>query len=234
LQLNQLLKKSLLLSAICVIHSLLDNKNLLIPRVELKSSIRDTVRRLLSSNFKPLSFYLTIVMLLCSSGCNDKELPNSGSGSLKAFDLAPNFELTSIDSKIYHLSDFKGKVVLLNFWATWCGPCVLEMPSLERLHQSLKAKGLEVITINMDAPGSDSAVKKFAESYGLNFKVLRDPQYGAADKYGVSGFPETFLIDREGKFIAFNDPASGRQSVRIISDRPWDSGKYLKQIESLL
>ena len=194
------------------------------------------VRRPLSSCIRsfPSLFFTSLLILLCCLGCNDKERPISGPGSLKAQDLAPDFELSGIDSKTYHLSDFRGQVVVLNFWATWCTPCVLEMPSLERLHQTLKEKGLRVIAVNMDDPGTEAGVKKFVESYGLNFAVLRDPNYSAAGKYGVSGFPETFFISREGKFISFKDPLTGTESVRIISDRPWDSVNYLKQIESLL
>ena len=175
-----------------------------------------------------------LIILLVDLGCNDKEVRLGASSLFHAQDAAPDFELTGIDSKVYHLSDFRGQVVLLNFWATWCGPCVLEMPSLERLHQTLKDKGFRVVAINMDEPGSDAAVKKFSESYGLNFTVLRDPRYGIADKYGVSGFPETFIINREGKFVSFKDPSTKTEQIRIISDRPWDSVNYLKELESLL
>lgn len=207
---------------------------MLILKVELINSINDMQKRPLRKRSKLIRLALLLVTVLAIFGCNEKEAPVTKFESLKSSEAAPDFELVGLDSKTYHLSDFKGQVVLLNFWATWCGPCVLEMPSFERLYQSLKAKGLQVIAINMDAPGSDAAVKKFSESYGLNFTVLRDPNYLVADKYGVTGFPETFIIDREGKFISFKDPSSGNQIVRIISDRPWDSVNYLKELESLL
>lgn len=212
---------------------------MLIPKDEWISSINDMLKRPQDRQPKPARFALFFsvvcsVALLACFGCNEKEAPLAKVESLEASQIAPDFELTGIDSKTYHLSDFKGQVVVLNFWATWCGPCVLEMPSLERLHQSLKNKGLVVVTINADSPGSDAAVKKFSESYGLNFPVLRDPNYIAADKYSVTGFPETFIINRQGQFVAFKDPDSGNQTVRIISDRPWDSGNYIKELERLL
>ena len=178
------------------------------------------VKRRLSSRLKLLHLPLVLLMLISSFGCNEREPRVAPADVFKAGETAPDFELVGIDSKLYHLSDFKGQVVLINFWATWCAPCVLEMPSFERLYQSLKDKGFQIITINMDAPGKDAEVKKFAESYGLNFSVLRDPNYSVADKYGVSGFPETFIVDRDGKFISFSDPYAKSKLVRIISDRP--------------
>jgi peroxiredoxin len=177
--------------------------------------------------------FLGCVLLGCVFGCTDKEQPITKQDKIIAGELAPDFELQGLDSKIYHLSDFRGKVVLLNFWATWCVPCVLEMPGLERLHQALQAKGFTVLSVNMD-DGGDEKVKKFVESYGLNFGILRDPKYAAADKFGVTGFPESFIIDRSGKFVDFKDPYSKTPKVRIISDRPWDSVNYIKELEKLL
>ena len=134
----------------------------------MKSSIDDMAKRPLSNRSKQLRYSILLAALLGGFGCNEKEAPVSGPSVLKTDEAAPDFELSGIDSKLYHLSDFKGQVVVLNFWATWCAPCVLEMPSLERLHQSLKDKGLRVIAINMDAPGADAEVKKFSSSYGHN------------------------------------------------------------------
>lgn len=200
----------------------------------MKNLTSDTAKRPLYNSLRLARVVLVLLAMLGWVGCNDKEPPVGYSVSPKVAEVAPDFSLTGLDGKSHRLSDFKGQVVFLNFWATWCAPCVLEMPSIERLYQSLKDKGLTVITINTDDSSSEEKVKKFVDTYGLNFKILRDPNFSVLDSYRVSGFPETFLIDREGKFLSFKDPKTDSDLVRIISDRPWDSAKYLKELEKLL
>lgn len=118
---------------------------------------------------------------------------------------APNFEaVTLIDHEARSLREtYRGQVVLVNIWATWCGPCRVEMPSIEALHREFGPKGLKVVAINAADPGaSDSVVKAFAQEYGLTFDILRDMPAAGQDSitatYKTRGFPESFVVDRNG------------------------------------
>jgi len=115
---------------------------------------------------------------------------------------APDFTVQDADRKIT-LSEFRGQVVVLNFWATWCGPCVEEMPSLVQLQQRFKGKGLTVIGVSIDVDGD--AYRKFLKDYKVDFLTVRDPDQKTSNLYGSFKWPETYIIDRNGivrrKFI---------------------------------
>lgn len=116
--------------------------------------------------------------------------------------MAPDFALPDLSGRTIHLSEFKGKPILLNFWATWCPPCRTEMPSLERAYQDYKGKGLVVLTINIDQR-SPSRVEAFVKEYSLTFPILLDPEWTAAEAYRVFGrVPTTYLINRAGEIVA--------------------------------
>jgi len=115
---------------------------------------------------------------------------------------APDFTVQDADRKVT-LNEFHGQVVVLNFWATWCGPCVEEMPSLVQLQQRFKAKGLTVIGVSIDVDGD--AYHKFLKDYKVDFLTVRDPDQKTSNLYGSFKWPETYIIDRNGivrrKFI---------------------------------
>lgn len=114
--------------------------------------------------------------------------------------VAPDFSLKSLDGKDVHLSDFKGKAVLLNFWATYCQPCKIEMPWFAELQKRYAPEGLEVIGVAMDDVGPDT-IKKFASDLGVNYPILIGKE-SVADLYGGMQFlPTTFYIDRQGKIV---------------------------------
>jgi len=96
------------------------------------------------------------------------------------------------------LADYKGDVVLLNVWATWCAPCEAEMPSMERLHRSYADSGLRIVAVSIDNPGREDAVREFIARYGLTFEILHDPTKRIIDDYRTNGVPETFVIGRDG------------------------------------
>jgi len=112
---------------------------------------------------------------------------------------APDFELASLDGKTMHLSDFRGKAVLLNFWATWCGPCRIEMPWFADLQKQYGAQGFQVVAVALDA-NADNAVAKFAKEVGANYPVLLGKD-SVGDAYGVDAMPQTFYLDRDGKIV---------------------------------
>lgn len=120
-------------------------------------------------------------------------------GSVKG-KLAPDFELKDLNGNTIHLSDYRGKAVLLNFWATWCPPCKEEMPWFVDLQKQYGSQGLEVVGVAMDDTGRDT-VAKFVQSMGVNYKILLGTER-VADAYGgVEALPTTFYISRDGRIV---------------------------------
>jgi peroxiredoxin len=120
------------------------------------------------------------------------------------------------------LAEFRGSVVFLNFWATWCVPCKEEMPAMERLHRRFKDQGLAVLAVSADADGAQ-AVAPFVRQHRLTFTVVLDPRMTVAGLYSVWALPSTFIIDRQGRQVYF---ASG--------PREWDGPAAASLFESLL
>ena len=108
---------------------------------------------------------------------------------------APDFELNNLANETIRLSDLRGKIVVINFWATWCEPCKVEMPFFEELYSSSQEK-LEILAVNFDEPSQQ--VQQFAEEYQLSFPILLDPGGNVQNLYRVRGYPTTFMLDEEG------------------------------------
>ncbi len=125
-----------------------------------------------------------------------------GIAPIQAGSIAPPFHafttIAGVPAKQKTLADYKGQVVLLNLWATWCGPCRSEMPSLEKLSQDLGPKGLKIVAVSIDNPGMEKAIDDFRKEYGLTFEILYAPDGKIRDDYQATGFPETFIIGRDG------------------------------------
>lgn len=113
---------------------------------------------------------------------------------------APEFSAVTVDSAAAPrtLESYRGDVVILNVWATWCTPCRVEMPSLEALHRDFREKGLRVVAVSVDEPGSADAIRAFAREYALTFDILHDPSKAIQRSYLTTGVPETFVIGRDG------------------------------------
>ena len=116
---------------------------------------------------------------------------------------APDFALKDADGKTVHLSDYKGKVVLLDFWATWCGPCRIEIPWFEELERTRKDKGFEVFGVSMDENGWED-VKPFLAQMKVNYRVVIGDDPTTQAYGGVDSLPTTFLIDKQGKIAAIH------------------------------
>lgn len=110
------------------------------------------------------------------------------------------------------------------------------MPALERLYQVLKPEGFVLLSVNVDNPGQLQKVRQFLKDSGYDFPVLSDADLRLADKLGVTGFPETFFIGPEGKFLGFVDPGSAADVplVRVIADRPWDAPAYVRAVRAMI
>ena len=114
---------------------------------------------------------------------------------------APDFTLKDADGKMVKLSDYKGKVVLLNFWATWCGPCKIEIPWFKEFETNYKNKGFAVLGVAMDDEGWD-AVRPYIQQQSVNYRVLMGTEPVGALYGGVESLPTSFLIDRQGRIAA--------------------------------
>ena len=136
--------------------------------------------------------------------------------------VSPAFQLLDLEGNQISLSDYNGKVVLLNFWATWCAPCRVEMPAMESLYQDLNKDGLEVLAISIDPQGM-VVTRPFQEAMGLTFTILHDSDFRVGAAYGARTLPMTYLIDRKGII---------RQ--RIFGARDWNGVDARQLIRSLL
>lgn len=121
------------------------------------------------------------------------------------------------------IDDYEGEVVLLNIWATWCGPCRIEMPSMERLQQRLGPKGLRIVAVSVDDPGMEQKILAFADELDLTFELLYDAPGAIRQIYQTTGVPETFIIGRDGKVRR-----------RIIGADDWSSEANIAFLERLL
>jgi peroxiredoxin len=126
---------------------------------------------------------------------------------------APEFSLKDSTGKVVHLADYKGKVVLLDFWATWCGPCKIEIPWFIEFQRKYKVRGFEVLGVSMDEDGW-KAIQPFATQAAINYRIiLGDDKTG--DQYGgIEALPTTFVIDREGKIASVHVGLSGRKEFQ--------------------
>lgn len=135
---------------------------------------------------------------------------------------APAFSAPDLGGQEKSLAQFRGQVVLVDFWATWCPPCVASMPELEATYRSLGARGFVVLGVNQE-PESPDRVRGFVRSKGLSFPVLMDPGAIRRD-FGVHSFPTSFLVDREGTICeVFRGPVSGARltkAVESLLDKP--------------
>jgi peroxiredoxin len=119
--------------------------------------------------------------------------------ALKKGTAAPPLRLPALEGGEVDIASLRGRLVVLNFWATWCPPCVQEMPSLERLHRTLGKEGLSVVSVSVDE--DEGVLRRFVKEHGVNFPVLRDPGGRIAASYRTTGYPETFEIDAQGVLL---------------------------------
>lgn len=133
------------------------------------------------------------VLLGVSHAMKDQLFP------IEAGSTAPDFHAKELGSSgVKSLADYKGQVVILNIWATYCIPCREELPSLEKLYQDYGPKGLKLVAVSVDEGVSEDSIRAFAKNYGATFEILHDPTHTVEDAYQATGYPETFVIGREG------------------------------------
>jgi peroxiredoxin len=135
---------------------------------------------------------------------------------------APDFTLPDLEGRPVQLREFRGKLVLLNFWATWCAPCLHEMPSMERLYQTFKGTEFVLLAVSMDRQGAQAA-KPYVENLQLTFPVLVDHTNDIGRRYGVRGLPSTYLIDPDGQLLG-----------AVVGARDWHQAEAKALIAGIL
>jgi thiol-disulfide isomerase/thioredoxin len=134
----------------------------------------------------------------------------------------PDFCLQELNSEKFGSKTLKGKIIFINFWTTWCGPCKEEMPSMETLYQRYKERDFILLTISLDY-GSPEQVKKFIEKHGYHFPVLLDPKGKTLDLFEINKIPATLIINKHGKLIG-----------RAIGPRNWSSPEVFSLVDQML
>jgi peroxiredoxin len=140
---------------------------------------------------------------------------------VNAGDTAPNFSITADSGRTYTAREFGGKLLLLNFWATWCGTCLDEIPALNEMTRELAPKGLVVLGVSVDK--DENAYKNFLKRFPLSYQTARDPEEKINLSYGTIKYPESYLIDQNGKVVE-----------KFISSQPWNSPQMIQHVESML
>ena len=163
-----------------------------------------------------------LAALIAAVPAEGRHLSGLGVQELKERLVAPIFALPATSGHTISLREFRGRHVLLNFWATWCPPCVAEMPDLEKVYREFKAEGLVIVAVSIDIEGQ-KVVAPFWEKTGFTFPSLLDPSREVATRYGAWALPTSFLINPEGEVIA-----------RIPGPREWHSDRARAVFKTLL
>ena len=175
---------------------------------------------------KPLATFITALILMTglASGAPAYQDAYSQLGAVypKRVKEAPDFKLKTLDGRPMSLSDFRGKPILLNFWATWCEACKEELPSMQRLHDEMAKEGVQVVAVSIDRTGPEK-IQHYVDEYHLTFPILLDPNQQARREYFIMGLPTSYLIDAQGKLRGF-----------ISGAREWDSETSKKVMRILL
>ncbi len=160
--------------------------------------------------------FLAVLLLVSAISFSCKKNPGPQVGR-----PAPEFTLPDLEGRPHSLSEFRGRVVVLNYWATWCPPCIEEMPSLEKLHRALSDKGLAIVAVSVDERFSD--IEAFVERWSLTFTVLHDEGMRVSRAYQTFKYPETYIIDRAGILRS-----------KVVGPRDWAAPAVIRDLVDLL
>ena len=167
--------------------------------------------------FRAIFILLIVILSLFLLGMGQRPLPSCPIGGEPSID----FVLQDLEGNDVRLSDYLGKIVFLNFWATRCPPCRWEMPSMQSLHEKLKGEDFVILAVSIDRAG-EPVVKPFIKEAGYTFKVLLDRGGNVADKYCVRSIPTTFIIDKKSVVVG-----------KVIGSRDWASAPIVQEFKRL-
>jgi cytochrome c biogenesis protein CcmG, thiol:disulfide interchange protein DsbE len=140
---------------------------------------------------------------------------------VEAGDSAPGFSLVTDSGRKITRSDFGGKVLVLNFWATWCPPCIEEIPTLDAMQKQLASRGVVVLAVSVDK--NEQGYKQFLNRAKVSFQTARDAKADLSSLYGTFKYPETYIINKDGKVVA-----------KLISNQDWTKPEIIRQIEAAM
>ena len=146
----------------------------------------------------------------------------------------PEFSFKNLKGEQVSSEQLKGRVRMIHFWATWCPPCVAELPAMQKLYQGLEAEGLEIYAISTDAERTEPKVREFAAENKLSFDVLLDPHSSLNEALMISGYPETVFVDEQNRLIWFDDPKNSSRVKKVIADRDWSDPRYIAAVREML
>jgi peroxiredoxin len=172
-------------------------------------------------------------MLLAAFGCDSpptesavepasQATPHPARSFLKIGSPAPDFQLWDLKGQPVSLGEYRGTIVLVNFWATWCEPCKVEMPAMEQLYREFKRRDFEILAVSTDAQGA-AVTRPFRDELGLTFPILHDSDFRVGVAYGARSLPISFLVDRQGIL-----------THRIFGARNWYSPEAMQLIRTLI
>ena len=165
---------------------------------------------------------LTLLILRVQSPGPKNPQPEANQFKPQEGYLAPRFSLRNLKGNLEGLDDHSGKVIVVNFWATWCVPCVKEMPSFENLYRRYRSQGLTLLAVSLDK-GDSTKVQEFADKYKLSFPILLDTEGVAEKLYPSFSIPFTYVIDKQGRVVA-----------RVDGAKNWESSETFEAVEHLL
>ena len=163
---------------------------------------------------------LLITLLLAAATPAGAQQAGSGLTPLPDRPLAPDFTLTDLDGNRHRLADYRGRVLIVNFWATWCPPCRAEMPSMQRAWEQLEGEG--IVILGIDVGEDEDTVFQFTADYPVEFPLLLDRDSAVIDRWPVRGLPTTFVVDGAGRIV-----------YQAIGGREWDDPRLLAPVRAL-
>lgn len=181
---------------------------------------------MLPTKYRALPPILTFILMIIASHAawatepvpgEKRLLLDTPSKPVPAFDV----QIKTVAGKTYRLKDLRGQVVFINFWATWCVPCLREMPSMERLNRQMKGKAFRMLAVNFDEP--IERIRKFIKGKGFTFDIVLDPGGTIGEKYNAERLPLTYIIGRKGNIVR-----------RAIGAREWDEALVVKMLEHMI
>ena len=173
-----------------------------------------------------LSLTILFVFIAAALGIlllrSERDSTVTSTGQIQVGFPAPNFTFPDLNGQQVSLSDHRGKVVIVNIWATWCAPCGQEMPSMQKLYERFKGENLEILAVSIDSTGRE-AVAPFMRTMNLTFPALLDSKEDIRTLYGITGVPESFIIDKEGMVVQ-----------KIIGPIDWATPKAFQFFDDLI